>query len=135
MQLLTASISSSGVSTQVGTVAYLDSHSRGTWAHGIDTSRGTWASRGTYAAGGICASRGANGGMCKGGRSTDKCTVGMLPWLVLATPPIAFALATFALMPDLVTNPVDTVKIKQHLQSITAHMNLQMHTYIELSVP
>ncbi len=53
--------------------------------------------------------------MCKEGHSTDKCTIGMLPWLVLATPPIAFALATLALVPDLVTDPVDTAKMKQHV--------------------
>ena len=104
MHLLSALISSC-VSTKVSTWAYGGSH----------TSRGIWASRGTHAAGGICASRGADRGMCKGGHSTDKCTVGMLPWLVLATPPIAFALATFALMPNLVTDPVDTAKIRLHL--------------------
>ncbi len=116
MHLLSALISSC-VSTKVSTWAYGGSHtSRGTWAHGgSDTCRGIWASRGTHAAGGICASRGADKGMCKGGHSTDKCTVGMLPWLVLATPPIAFALATFALMPNLVTDPVDTAKIRLHL--------------------
>ncbi len=55
--------------------------------------------------------------MCRGRYSADECTVGVLPWLVLATPPIAFALATFALMPDLVTDPADTPKIKPHLQT------------------